>query len=242
MRKIAIFAEGQSEQIFVRHFLALTLGWEKISFKCLKLYADSMLHAPFDYSNEHAEVHFLIVNVGNDERVLSAIKEREVPLIQKGYEKIIALRDMYSEKYREMSPGRVDENVARVFIENADETIEKMSEPERIKMLFAIMEVESWFLGMYNVFERFNSELTVEYIEKELGYNLSAIDPQAMFFRPADIVNNIFSLIGEQYKKSDDEVESICCKIEINDFPIAFEGGRCNCNASVGIGHFLNLS
>ncbi len=228
MRKIAIFAEGQSEQIFIRYFLTLTLGWEKISFQCLKLYADSMLHAPFDHKNEHAEVHFLIVNVGNDESVLSAIKDREVPLIQKGYEKIIALRDMYSGNYRKLSPGRINENVTKAFIESADETIKQMSEPERIKMLFAIMELEAWFLGMYNVFERFNSELTVEYIEKELGYNLSAIDPQTMFFRPADIVNDIFSLIAGRYKKSDDEVESICCKIEINDFRNALEGGRCN--------------
>lgn len=228
MRKIAIFAEGQSEQIFVRHFLTLTLGWEKISFHCLKLYADSMLHAPFDHSNEHAEVHFLIVNVGNDERVLSAIKEREVPLLQKGYEKIIGLRDMYSKKYRERSSGRINENVTRAFIESADETIEQMSEPERIKMLFAIMELEAWFLGMYNVFGRLNPALTVEYINKELDYDLSAIDPQTMFFRPADIVDDIFSLIDRRYKKSYDEIESICCKIEINDFHKAFEGGRCN--------------
>jgi hypothetical protein len=227
MRKIAIFAEGQSEQIFVRHFLALTLGWEKISFQCLKLYADSMLHAPFDYKNEHAEVHFLIVNVGNDERVLSAIKEREVPFLQKGYEKIIGLRDMYSKKYSERSSGRINENVTRTFIESADKTIEQMSEPERIKMLFAIMELEAWFLGMYNVFKRLNSTLTVDYIESKLDYNLSAIDPQTIFFRPSDIVDSIFSLIGERYKKSDDQVESICCKIDIKDFHNAFEGGRC---------------
>lgn len=227
MRKIAIFAEGQSEQIFVRHFLALTLGWEKISFQCLKLYADSMTKARFDHNNEHAEVHFLIVNVGNDERVLSVIKETEVSFLQKGYEKIIGLRDMYSEKYKKRSLGRIDENVTRAFIENADKAIEQMSEPDRIKMLFAIMELEAWFLGMYSVFERLNSELTIEYIEKELGYNLSAIDPQTEFFRPADIVENIFSLIGERYKKSYDEIERICCKIEINDFHNAFEGGRC---------------
>jgi hypothetical protein len=227
MRKIAIFAEGQSEQIFVRHFLALTLGWEKISFNCFRLRANRMLRARFDYPNEHAEFHFMIVNVANDERVLSFIKDTEVTLLQKGYEKIIGLRDMYSEEYKKRSPGRINQNVTRVFIENADKTIEQMSEPDRIKMLFAIMELEAWFLGMYNVFERLNPELTVGYIERELGHNLSAIDPQTEFFRPADIVNDIFSLISGRYKKSYGEIESICSKIEINDFHNAFEGGRC---------------
>ena len=227
MSKVAIFVEGQSELIFLRRFLPLVLGWEKISFRCFKLYGDNVIDARFDYLNEHAEVHFFILNVSGDEKVLSAVKEREKRFIQQGYEKIIGLRDMYSEKYCKRSPRRIDENVTIAFIENTHKEIAKMSEPARIKMHFAIMELEAWFLGMYNIFERLNSALNINYIEENLEFNLSTIDPQTKFFKPADIVDNILELVGLRYKKSEHDVESICSKIDINDFSNAFENGRC---------------
>ena len=222
MSNVAIFVEGQSELIFVRHFLPQVIGWEKISFICFKLYSDRMVPAKYNYMNENAEIHFFIVDVGNDEKVLSAVKEREKSLFESGYEKIIALRDMYSKKYSKRSPRRIDENVTRAFIENAHKTIEEMSEPARIKMHFAIMELEAWFLGMYSIFPKINDRLIVEHIGDKLGFNLSIIDPQTEFFKPTDIVDNILQLVGLRYKKSEHDVESICSKINTNDFYNAF--------------------
>jgi hypothetical protein len=227
MKKIVIFTEGQSEQIFVRHFLALVLGWENISFECFKLYGDSTDLVPFKYPNNKAKIFFMILNVGNDEKVLTAVKEREKGLIQKGYEKIIALRDMYSQEYSNRSDGVIDEDVTKRFIDGAKITIRNMSEPSKIKMHFAIMELEAWFLGMYNIFERINPTMNIGYIEKQLGFNLSSIDPQTYFFKPAHIINNIFQLIGLQYKKSEHDAESICSKMNINDFNNVFNNGKC---------------
>ena len=228
MKKIAIFTEGQSDQIFIRHFLTQVIGWEKISFECWKLYANRMDPVPFRYAGEKAEIHFFILNVTNDERLLSAVKDREKRFLQKGYEKIIALRDMYSQKYSKRSGGVIDESITSMFIENANRTINNMSNPSRIKMHFAIMELEAWFLGMYNMFERLNSTLSIDYIESKLGFNLSVIDPQTDFFKPADIVGNILQLIDWQYKKSEHDIESICSIINTSDFSNAFENGRCN--------------
>ena len=227
MRKIAIFAEGLTEQIFVRYFLPLILGWEKVSFECYKLYADNMHPVPFEYPNEYAEVHFLIVNIANDEKVLSAVKDREEKLVQRGYEKIIALRDMYSEAYCDRAGRMINDVVTHDFISAYRKTIQEMSNPSKIKMCFAIMEFEAWFLGMYNIFERLDPALCISYIEEQLGFNLSSIDPQTEFFKPADIVDNILKLVGKRYDKTEHTIESICSKISLNDFPIAFENGRC---------------
>jgi hypothetical protein len=227
MNKVAIFVEGQSELIFVRRFLPLVLGWDKISFECLELYASRMKPVPYKHPNKNAETHFWILNVRNDEGVLSTIKGREKGLIQQGYDKIIALRDMYSEKYCKRSPREINKNVTRAFIEKAHKEIAKMSEPARIKMHFAIMELEAWFLGMYNIFERLNSALNINYIKKKLGFDLSTIDPQIEFFKPADIVDKVLQLVNSQYKKSEHDIESICSKIDTNDFSNAFENGRC---------------
>ncbi len=226
MKKIAIFAEGQSEHICVRYFLPLIFGWEKISFQCFKLHANQMTPAPFLHPNEHAEIDFLIVNVGNDESVLSAVKEREKELIQPGYGKIIALRDMYSEKYCKRAQS-INDAITEDFINGAQQTIRKMDNSDKIKMCFAIMELEAWFLGIYNVFKRLNPALTIAYIEENIGFNLAVIDPQTEFFKPADIVDNILQLVGLRYNKSQHDVESICSKIDINDFSNAFENKRC---------------
>lgn len=228
MRRIAIFAEGQSELIFVRCFLPLILGWDKISFECFRLYANEMSSVPFRYPNEHAEVHYLIVNVGNDETVLSAVKDREELLIQKGYEKVIALRDMYCEAYYKRAGTTIDDAITLEFINSFQGTIESMSDPTKIKMCFAIMEFEAWLLGMYSIFERVEPTLTVGYIEEKLGFNLSVIDPQGEFFKPANKVSDILGLVGLEYKKSEDDIESICSKMEEADFSKAFENGRCS--------------
>lgn len=227
MSKIAIFVEGQAELIFLRHFLPLVLGWDKISFECWGLYANRTNQVPFKHNSRDAKAHFFILNVGNDEKVLSAIKEREHVFFQRGYKKIIGLRDMYSGKYRKRSLGKIDETVTRAFIENAHNEIAKMSEPTRIKLHFAIMELEAWFLGMYNIFELLNPLLGINYIEENLGFDLSAIDPQVTFFKPADTVGDILQLINSRYKKSYADVESICSKIEKAGFSNAFENGKC---------------
>lgn len=228
MRKVVIFTEGQSEQIFIRHLLLQTMDCSKVSFRCLRLYAGREIPAKFDYLNPNAEINFLIVNVGQDEKVLSIIKEREANLIRKGFERIIGLRDMYSEEYSKRSPSEINNSITRLFIDGWNSTIQKMSNPSKIRMHIAIMELEAWFLGIYDIFKRINSILSVEYIENELGFNLADIDPQTEFFKPAEEVNRIFQLVGLQYKKKEHDVESICSKINTDDLCNAFKNGRCS--------------
>ncbi|HEG44016.1 MAG TPA: hypothetical protein ENH94_08210 [Phycisphaerales bacterium] len=167
------------------------------------------------------------MNVANDEKVLSAVKDREKDLVQNGYEKIIALRDMYSEAYLNRAGRMINNIITEEFINGAHETIQKMGNSDKIKMCFAIMEFEAWFLGMYNLFERLDPALTIAYIEEKLGFNLSVIDPQIEFFRPSDKVTDILRLGGRQYQKSEHDIESICSKIDIKDFSNAFEKGIC---------------
>jgi len=200
----------------------------KISFRCLRLYAGREIRAKYDYLNPSAEINFLIVNVGQDEKVLSIIKEREANLIRKGFERIIGLRDMYSEEYSKRSPNEINDIVTMSFIKGWNSTIQKMSDPSKIRMHIAIMELEAWFLGIYDIFKRINSILSVEYIENELGFNLADIDPQTEFFKPAEEVNRIFQLVGLQYKKKEHDVESICSNINNDDLYNSFKNGRCS--------------
>jgi hypothetical protein len=228
MKKIAVFLEGQSEQIFVRELLRRTCDPNRISFECRQLRSDSMKKARFDYPNPIAEVHFLLVDVGSDEKVLSAVKEREAHLFRMGFERIIALRDMYSAEYHKRSPNVIDEAVIQDFVSGALTTISSMSAPQAIRVHFSVMELEAWLLAMYRLFERIDPKLTVDFIETELGFRLPDVDPQKLFYRPADVLDRIMQLAERSYRKSRGDVESICRRIDLDDISCATANSRCS--------------
>jgi hypothetical protein len=217
MRKVAIFTEGQTEQIFIRHLVALEMGWDKISFKCLRLYRDRTMPAVFSHDSPHAEIYFQIMDVSGDERVLSVMKERERFLLEKGFEKIVGLRDMYSTNYCKRAGRRIDQDVMQKFIDSGQQIVREMSSPDKIALHFGIMETEAWFLGMCKSFEHVNDMLTVEYIKEKLGFNLHEVDPQVKFIQPSCEVDQIFQLVGRKYGKSRGDVEAICSGIKRRD-------------------------
>jgi hypothetical protein len=230
LKRIAIFTEGQTELIFIRNFLLKVLDLSKISFECHELLAHKISPVSYQYPNPYADTHFLILDVHGDERVMSSIKEKEKDLIEnKGYERIIGLRDMHSALYAKRAHGVINDRISNMIIQSHEYTVRAMTYSDRIKLYFAIMEIEAWFLGMCNLFRKIDPILTVEYIKQKLGIDLVACDPQKDFYKPSDQINSIFQLCGRGYKKKQDEIESICSKIDSSDFDAAKENGRCKC-------------
>jgi hypothetical protein len=229
--KIAVFVEGQGELIFVRKLLPLLIPYNILSLHCLSISADKP-YTVFKLPNPNASFSFTIVNVGNDERVLTEIAEREGNLVDKGYCQIIALRDMYGAAYRKLTQN-VDQEIINKFVRFHKDTIrDKMSNPEMISVFFAIMELEAWLLGMYNLFQKVNPSLTCDYIETELGFNLRNIDPQTEFFHPTVRIHEILNLIDEKYTKSKGQMESILSHLASEDISNAIERNRCRSLAS----------
>ncbi|MCU0445788.1 MAG: DUF4276 family protein [Microscillaceae bacterium] len=227
LKKIIIFVEGQSELIFVRQIILQIFNLEHISFDCFALDSKDYQQVPYPYPNKNAKIHFEIVNVGNDEKVLAEIKRRETDLFSKGFFSIIGLRDLYSEKYDQKSGGKIDLDITSKFIEVAQEQVNEMSNPNQIHFHFAIMEFEAWLLAMYENFEKINTILTNEFIKNNLGYDLSAIDPQEEFFKPANEIRKIFKLINEDYKKNQSDAEKLTSKLDVLDFEKLVERNVC---------------
>jgi hypothetical protein len=230
LKRIAIFAEGQTEIIFIRNLLLRVLDPSKLSFECYELLAHKESNVPYRYPNPSADIHFLILDVHGDGGVMSSIKDREKNLIEKrGYERIIGLRDMYSAEYVKYSPGVVNDEISKMMIQRYNQTIGDMTYSDRIKFYFAIMEVEAWFLGMHTLFQKIDSVLTIEYIKQKLKIDLKTADPQKEFYRPSDQVRSILQLCGREYKKKQGEIESICSNIDSSDLDAARENNRCAC-------------
>lgn len=232
MKRIAIFTEGQIELIFLRHFFLRVMDASKISFECWELLGQKSCPVPYPHKNPNAEVHFFVVKAGGDEKVVSSIKEREKSLIETaGCDKIIGLRDLYGAKYRKYSPRVINKEVSDMIIQRENQTIKEMTYFDRIKLYFAIMEIEAWFLGMYDLFQKIDSLLTVEYIKRNLDIDLKSVDPQKEFYHPYEQVKRILGLCGREYGKKAGEVEGICSKMDSSSFDNATEDNRCMCFA-----------
>ena len=227
MKKIAIFAEGQSESIFTRYLLGNIFDYNLISFECLKLHAGNFQPVPFKYNNPNANLHFLIINVQGDGNVVSAIKEREKKLIDDGYDRIIGLRDMYSEEYDKHSGGCIKPEITKKFIDGHNIIVSQMSSPKKIYICFSIMEIEAWFLSINNIFERIHSSLTIEFINQNLNIDISKINPEEIF-HPANIIKNIYQLCGMKYDKSENDIENIVSKISIEDILDSLDKVKCS--------------
>jgi hypothetical protein len=228
MRKIALFVEGQTELIVVREYLLRWFNYSNISTECRTLFTDGKFHtAPYDYIVPTPQYFFQIINVGNDNAVLSRILKREEYMWNEGYEKIIGLRDMYSKDYREVTQT-IDENVNKRFIDAHNTTIQtRAKKPENISMCFAIMETEAWFLGLSHIFEKMDTRLTHSFIQENTAHDLENNDPEKTVFHPADVLNNIYTLIGQKYRKHEGDIEAILNLTDKTDFESLIIKDKC---------------
>jgi len=226
MKKIAVFTEGQGELIFTRHLLIQMIGYERVSFECFELYSDRLLAVPYSYRPPNALIHYQIVNVGTDERVLSAMLERYKGLINQGFE-VVGLRDMYSAEYKKKS-NQIDGDVNQYFVNIFSKAINKLDDADNLRFFFAIMELEAWLLGMYGIFEKLDASLTPENIENKLGFDLRTIDPEKSFFRPAVQLKQTLALANIGYNKHKDEMKNIVGKITLDDLERLAASNRCN--------------
>lgn len=221
MPKIALFVEGQAEQIFIREMLLRRFAYnaDDLQICCLRLIAEKLEPAEYDYGKEDALNHFLIINAGNDNKVLSVMLRRHAGLISKGYQMIIGLRDMYSRFYREQSASVVNQKLNKEIISAARQQI-KDKDVTNVKIHFAIMEVETWMLAML---DKWKGALSKDDISKyfNLDSNLEEI------FHPSEVVKALTGLYGPAYDKHSSQVNSIMANISWEDYSSLYRSDRC---------------
>ncbi len=230
MIKTAIFVEGQTELIFIREYLLKTLDYQNIHVECYTLFTDSSFNVTeYSFPNENADFYFQVINVGNDNAVLTRILRREQYLWNQGFHRIFGIRDMYSKDYREVvQNATISEEVNLKFMEGAGKTIlDKAHKPANIHFHFAIMETEAWILGLNNCFQYLHPDLSIEAINTAAGTNVDEVDPEKTFFHPAAIIEKIYSLVNREYNKSNGDINVIMSHIQKPDFIQLSQSGKC---------------
>jgi hypothetical protein len=62
------------------------------------------------------------------------------------------------------------------------------------------MEIEAWFLAEFSHFPRLDSDLTLETIRSNFGFDPS-VDDMQLRNHPSQDIHRIYSLVGLEYKK-----------------------------------------
>lgn len=224
MRKVCVFVEGQTELIFVREFLLKWYEYQDISIACYQLLGNDMLPAEYDYPMQEASVFYQLVNVGNDNRVLSWLLNRVGSLKKEGYEMIIGLRDMYGEFYRKKSKT-INLELNQQIIDNVQEQIvnKLADDKDMVAFHFAIMEIESWMLAMHQSLLKKFADLKLDDIQTI--YDIQECTDNTIY-HPAEILDKVFQLAECRYEKHKTDANSILSYIGKDDFELLYNSGR----------------
>ena len=229
-RRLAVFVEGQTELVFVCEFLKQWYGYDTsvIGFACYNLQNNEFCDAAYQYGSEESENYFMLVNVGNDNSVLSKILSRLTYLVNQGYQLVIGLRDMYSKQYVQDAGGHViDEEVNQKHIDAVRDVLKSAANGEKVDFHFAIMEVEAWLLGMHDYLLSIDKRLTGDYIKESTDIDLDA-DPEKTIVHPAMELGRIYGLVGKKYDKHLSDISAIMSILTTDDFCKLMDSGKCN--------------
>ena len=210
-RRIAVFVEGQTEQIFVRECLLKYYEYDasQLGIRCYRLLNHEMQPASHDHGDEHSQNLYMIIDSGNDNNVLGAIRRRYERL-QNKYDSIIGLRDMFCDAYKSQAMGMgIDQELNQRFINSADKAVREFDCVCKVRFFFAIMEIEAWLIALCT------------------PSLIGDIDPETEYLHPTISLKKILQAKGKSYDKHKGDIESLMANITRKDLLAFAESGKC---------------
>ena len=211
MKKIAVFTEGQTEQLFVLAAIKFLADQRSLHIKRQKLLGGRKF--PTMYMNvgteegdaEDCELYFLLVDCASDERVVTAINENYQKLVDEGFEVILGIRDL--------RPDLSIDQLGKLLI-----GIDKSLPKGQVKpgVVVAVMEIEAWFLAEHSHFSRLDSALSTQAIKDRLNIDLPC--NSEVFEDPAQTLAEIYNLAGHVYDKSEAVVRRTIDALDFTEF------------------------
>ncbi len=233
MKKVAVFVEGQTELIFIRKLLQIVFEYTDINIKSSNLVGGIRAKKIVeDYLVPNAQIEFTIFSVDNDNRVLGEMKLRERNLFERGYTLVVGIRDMYGEDYKDairemgLPPQTVSRIINDKFRNQSLETIKKMSDPTNIYLIFSVMEIEAWILGIKDFLFKVDSRLTHNHIKALVGHSLHEVEIEDVIYHPAKVLRRILESVSFDYDKSRAALHSILSKLDASDIEYMTQLGK----------------
>jgi hypothetical protein len=217
MKKLAIFVEGPTEEVFVEKLLIEFARQNSIIFEIKRLSGGKgcprvpKILKSQALTNE-TDYYILIYTSCTDNRVLSDYIYEYNNLVKNGYNAILALRDLYPRNYEDLS--KIESNI--------NNALKRVNLPNNIHI--AIREIETWFLGEYTHFNKISSSINLKSINSKTGYLFPLTEYEKTILTPAKTLHDIYSLVGYAYKKRDKQVQRTVHSIDYEKFYIDVRG------------------
>lgn len=208
MKKLAIFVEGLTEQILVRHMLRAVFERNRIAIQTVKITGGHNVRMSFTVMKAaHVEnltdYYVLVYDCGGETNVKGYLMAHRDKLVSNGYKMIIGLRDVY--------PNFEREDVGKLLRGLNHKLPQKKA---RTHIYLAIMETEAWFLGEYKHLRKVSRKLTPEYVEKHLGFNPRTENMEERD-HPTDDMKAAYQLVGQDYTKKRDRLNAVVSKLDL---------------------------
>lgn len=227
--KVAIYVEGVTEAGFVYRLIGEKYQWDWTAFRleCLHLEPEKAGDDLRDYGDEESENYYLIYDSCSHDAVSSNILSRFEDHRQSGFDRVVGLRDIYSDRYFELYGRTTERQSVERFINDMRDAVREKDPQGFIKLRFAIMETETWILAMYGVFSRIDPKVDANWLMDKVGINVLD-DPETSIVHPFGKLEAIYTSISRTYSKHWPEIKEIVFKLTWNDFDNLYHSGKCN--------------
>jgi len=184
MRRIAIFVEGQTEQIFLSKLVKELLGQKNVTV------VEQSCGTKVALTNDALKFFVLVYDCRGDVAVKSQILKHRRSLLESGYQHIIGLRDVYPQKISDIPQLK----------QHLGYMLPQADLPAQI--FLAIMEVESWFIQEHT---HFKSNTGIEYRTEDfiriIGLNPAEVSTETIN-HPYDSLVALYNHAAQAHDKS----------------------------------------
>ena len=218
-KKIALYVEGQTEQVLLNHLIKTWWGFAEVEIENIKICGDRGIKCRMgDYSSDDAGKpanFFLIIDVDGEGSLVSSIAKRANKQHEQNYE-IIGLRDLYAQDYEKCSSNHAEE-ARHEILGNLKKALKimKCTWPEKIDIFFSIMETEAWLLAFSNAVSKWAKNSAYP-----IPPDLEAIP------RPSVLMGQIGKKAGRGNHKSYEGIASFVSSITRDDIVEVYESNR----------------
>jgi hypothetical protein len=200
MKKVAVFVEGQTEQIFAEELARHIFGHAKVDIEQLQFSGKegsrrirTIRSVSITSSTQYLFRIYDCQGGGENSTVKSDIKEQFSHLLGESFSYIVGIRDVYPlpDLYKLKS-------MLSLGLPNAP------SLP--VEIFLAVREIEAWFLAEENHYRLIDGSLTVPYINSIVGIDITTASTE-FIDHPSLVLKQIYQSIGKAYNKKKREVE-----------------------------------
>lgn len=196
MNKLAVFVEGQTEQIFVEKSLIEIAGRNNIRIEKCDLVGGRKTRKRLHFSgvDDSRKYFAYIIDCHGDSTVKSDIVDNYDSLIREGYSSIIGIRDVYPFARAEIPKLKCG---LGLYVK---------TKPIAPVFILSVMEIEAWFLAEHTHFQRIHRALTVDRIRTALHFDPSR-DDMELREHPSEDLHQVYALEGLAYRKREAQTE-----------------------------------